>query len=309
MNFLDLFNLTLPGAGDIESTVTSDNDFFASVSPRDVFIFVVGIIAAYIIGLAISHHLRVRMSHRLKKDQLDILTGVIRVALILVAIGISLPGLLDLSVTIIIVAFVAVIAIIGLSSQKVISNMVAGLALLYESPFATGDFISTGGVSGTVVSVRLFSVRIRTTDGIYVHIPNDQIYSTTVSNNLANVAVRFVYSVGIRYQDDVNRAEEIIGRILDNYSFVLKNPAPAVFVSDITADSVVLTIRVWFPSNWKLTRDDVSLSTALLPRIKDELETAGIEMPYAQRVLWFANQSSEVMAKGTVKKQNPSRTE
>ncbi|WP_366652797.1 mechanosensitive ion channel domain-containing protein [Methanoregula sp.] len=56
----------------------------------------------------------------------------------------------------------------------------AGLALLYESPFAAGDFISTGGILGTVVSVRLFSVRIRTTDGVYVHIPNDQIYSTTV---------------------------------------------------------------------------------------------------------------------------------
>lgn len=304
MNILDLFNLTLPSATDIESTVTSDNNIFASVSPRDVFLFFVGIIAAYIIGLAISHHLRVRMSHRLKKDQLDILTGVIRVALILVAIGISLPGLLDLSVTIIIVAFVAIIAIIGLSSQKVISNMVAGLALLYESPFATGDFISTGGVSGTVVSVRLFSVRIRTTDGIYVHIPNDQIYSTTVSNNQANVAVRFVYSVGIRYQDDVKQAQEIIGKILEDYTFVLKNPAPAVFVSDITADSVVLTIRVWFPSNWKLTRDDVSLSTAILPRIKDALEAAGIEMPYAQRVVWFANQPRDTIT-GPANKQDP----
>jgi small-conductance mechanosensitive channel len=309
MNFLDLFNLTFPSAGDIGSTVTSDNNFFATVSPRDVFIFFVGIIVAYIIGLVISHHIRVRMSHRLKKDQLDILTGIVRVTLILIAIGISLPGLLDLSITIIIVALAAVIAIIGLSSQKVISNMVAGLALLYESPFSTGDFISTGGVSGTVVSVRLFSVRIRTTDGVYVHIPNDQIYSTMVSNNLTNVAVRFVYSVGIRYQDDVKRAEEIIGRILEDYTFVLKNPAPAVFVSDITSDSVVLTIRVWFPSNWKLTRDDVSLSTALLPKIKDELETAGIEMPYAQRVVWFANPPQEMITDGTAKKQAPSRAE
>jgi small-conductance mechanosensitive channel len=290
MNVLGLFNLTLPSATDVESTVTSDNDFFATVSPRDILIFFVGIIAAYIIGLVISHHIRVRMSHRLKKDQLDILTGIIRAVLIIVAIGISLPGLLDLSVTIILIGLVAIIAIIGVSSQKVISNMVAGLALLYESPFATGDFISTGGVSGTVVSVRLFSVRIRTTDGVYVHIPNDQIYSTTVSNNHANVARRYVYSVGIRYQDDVKKAEGIIEKILETYTFVLKNPAPAVFVSDITADSVVLMIRAWFPSNWKLTQDDISLSIAILPRIKDALEAAGIEMPYAQRVIWFANQ-------------------
>jgi len=290
MNILDFFNLTLPSTTDIESTVTSDNNFFGTISPRDVFIFFVGIIVAYILGLVISHHIRVRMSHRLKKDQLDILTGIIRAVLMIIAIGISLPGLLDLSITILLLGLVAIITIIGLSSQKVISNMIAGLALLYESPFATGDFISTGAVSGTVVSIRLFSVRIRTTDGIYIHIPNDQIYSTTVSNNHANVARRFVYTVGIRYQDDVKKAEEIIEKILDNYTFVLKNPAPAVFVSDITPDSVVLMIRAWFPSNWKLTQDDISLSTAILPRIKDALEAAGIEIPYAQRVVWFANQ-------------------
>jgi len=290
MNFFDFFNMTMPEAADIGSTVTSDRDFFATVSPRDIFIFFVAIIIAYILGVIISHHIRVRMSHRLKKDQLDILTGIIRVVLIIIAIGISIPGILDLSVTIILIALVAVIAIIGVSSQKVISNMVAGLALLYESPFATGDFISTGGVSGTVVSVRLFSVRIRTTDGIYVHIPNDQIYSTTVSNCHANVARRYVYSVGIRYQDDVKKAVVIIGKILEEYTFILKNPAPSVFVSDISADSVILTIRAWFPSNWKLTRDDISLSTEILPQIKEALEAAGIEMPYAQRVVWFANQ-------------------
>jgi small-conductance mechanosensitive channel len=58
-------------------------------------------------------------------------------------------------------------------------------------------------------------------------------------------------------------------------------------------------IRVWFPSNWKLTRDDISLSTAILPRIKDALEAAGIEMPYAQRVVWFANQPQETITDGT----------
>jgi len=231
-----------------------------------------------------------RMSHRLKKDQLDILTGFIRVILIIIAVGISLPGLLDLSVTIILLCIAGVIAIIALSSQKVISNMVAGIALLYESPFATGDYISTEGVEGTVVAVRLFSVRIRTGEGVYVHIPNDQIYSTAVSNVHANVARRFEYRVGIRYQDDTNQAIAIIKQLLEENPYVLENPAPAVYVSDISADSVVLSIRAWFPSNWQLTKDDISRTTAILPNVKDALEAAGIEMPYAQRVIWFANQ-------------------
>lgn len=288
MSVTEIIEGLIPNVSNVESTVTSENDFFATVSPRDVLFFGALLVAAYLLGLLISHHIRVRMSRRLKKDQLDLVTGVIRVILILIAVGIALPGLLDLSLSIFLVIIVVVIAIIALSSQKVISNMVSGIALLYESPFATGDFISTGGVSGTVVAVRLFSVRIRTGDGVYVHIPNDQIYSTTVSNVHANVARRFEYSVGIRYQDNPDKARQIIARILDEYPYVLMNPAPAVFVSDITSDSVLLMIRAWFPSNWKLTRDDVSLSTDLLPRIKAGLEAEGIEMPYANRVIWFA---------------------
>ena len=290
MSLTDIFSLALPNLTGAESEVTSEKDFFATISPRDVLFFVIGIVIAYVLGLIISHHLRMRMSHRLKKDQLDILTGFIRVILIIIAVGISLPGLLDLSVTIILICIAGVIAIIALSSQKVISNMVAGIALLYESPFATGDYISTEGVEGTVVAVRLFSVRIRTGEGVYVHIPNDQIYSTAVSNVHANVARRFEYRVGIRYQDDTNQAIAIIKQLLEENPYVLENPAPAVYVSDISADSVVLSIRAWFPSNWQLTKDDISRTTAILPNVKDALEAAGIEMPYAQRVIWFANQ-------------------
>ncbi|MFA5332696.1 MAG: mechanosensitive ion channel family protein [Methanoregula sp.] len=297
MSLTDIISGIIPNVTDVGATVTSEKNFFSTVSPRDVLIFIVGLLAAYILGLLISHHIRVRMSHRLKKDQLDLVTGFIRIILILIAVGIALPGLLDLSLSLFMVVLVAVIAIIALSSQKVISNMVSGIALLYESPFATGDFISTSGVSGTVVAVRLFSIRIRTGDGIYVHIPNDQIYSTTVSNVHANVARRFEYSVGIRYQDDPDKAQKIIFRILEEYPYVLMNPAPAVFVSDITSDSILLTIRAWFPSNWKLTRDDISLSTDILPRIKAGLEAEGIEMPYANRVIWFAESPAHTPTK------------
>lgn len=290
MTVSDLVGLAIPNLTDLESEVYSDRDFFATVSPRDIFFFFIGLVIAYILGLIISHHIRIRMSHRLKKDQLDIVTGFIRVLLIVIVIAFSLPGLLDLSVTILLIVIVVVIAIIALSGQKVISNMVSGLALLYESPFATGDYICTGGVEGTVVSVRLFSIRIRTGDGIYVHIPNDQIYSTAVSNVHANVARRFDYKIGIRYQDDACRAITLIRELLEKHPFVLENPAPSVFVSEIAQDSVVLTIRAWFPSNWQPTKDDISRSTAILPKVKECLEADGIEMPYAQRVIWFGNQ-------------------
>ena len=283
------FQENLPNSTVVISKLSDETNIIGSASPKDIVLFFVSLAIAYILGLAIAHYLKLKLSHRLKPDQLSLLIRLIRVILVIVAFGLTIPGLLDLSFTILLIIFVGIIAIIGLSSQKVISNMVGGLALLYEHPFASGDFISTGAVSGTVVSTRLFSVLVRTTSGVSVQIPNDQIYSTDVSNYYSNVARRFEYVVGIRYQDDVKKAEEIISGVLDSYTFILKNPAPEVFVSTIDADSVRVKFRIWFPSVWANMPDDVSCQTDILPRVKAALEAAGIEMPYAHREILFTN--------------------
>jgi small-conductance mechanosensitive channel len=285
-----MISLNLPNSTAVVSEITSDSNIIGTASPREILFLCFSLLIAVILGIILAHYLKIRLSHRLKKDQITILSRGIFTILIIIAIGISVPALLDLSITLIIILVVGIIAIIGFSSQNVIANMVSGLALIYENPFTTGDFISTGDVSGTVVSVRLLSIRVRTTSGVYVHIPNEKIYSTNVSNYFANVARRFEFTIGIRYEDDVNRAIAIINEMLDAYPYVLKHPAPEVFVSEIDADSVRITFRSWFPAVWQKTTDDVALATTILPRVKQALESAGIEMPYSQRVVHLVNQ-------------------
>jgi len=279
----------MPNSTEIITTLTNETSLIGTASTREVVQFFVLLILAYVIGLVIAHYLKLKTSHKLKSDQLVLLTRFVRVLLILIVFSFSLPGLLDLSITILALICVALVAIIGLSSQNVISNMIGGLAMLYECPFKSGDFINTGEVSGTVISTRLFSVLIRTTSGVYVQIPNAQIYSSDVSNYFAHVARRYEYVVGIRYQDDVTKATAIITRILEGYTYVLVHPAPEVFVNDIDADSVRVMFRGWFPSVWARTKDDISLQTAILPRVKAALEAEGIEMPYAHREILFTN--------------------
>jgi small-conductance mechanosensitive channel len=141
--------------------------------------------------------------------------------------------------------------------------------------------------------VRVFSTIIKTTSGIFVRIPNEHVYTTTVTNYFANVARRYEYEVGIRYYDDSEKAIRIISDILERYTFVLKRPAPEVFVNDFDANSIRIKMRVWFPSVWANTQDDVSLQTKILPQVKGALESEGIEFPYPQRVVWFANELVE----------------
>jgi len=65
---------------------------------------------------------------------------------------------------------------------------------------------------------------------------------------------------------------------LDGYPFALKHPAPEVFVSDLADSSVKIKIRVWFPSVWANTQDDIPLCTLILPMVKSALEAAGIQI-------------------------------
>jgi small-conductance mechanosensitive channel len=283
------FASSLPNSSVLINKLNDETNVVGNANPKEVTLFIISLIVAYIVGLIIAHYLKLKLSHRLRPDQLTLLTRLVRIILIFIAVGITVPSLLDLSFTIVLVIIVAIIVGLSLSSQSVIANMVAGLALLYEHPFGSGDFINTGDVSGTVISTRLFSVLVRTTSGVSIQIPNSQIYSSDVSNFHANVARRYEYVVGIRYTDDVQKAVGIISKLLDEYTFVLKNPAPNVFVNHIDPDSVNIMFRIWFPSVWANTKDDISFQTDVLPRVKASLEAEGIEIPYAHREIIFAD--------------------
>jgi small-conductance mechanosensitive channel len=78
--------------------------------------------------------------------------------------------------------------------------------------------------------------------------------------------------------------------------------APEVFVSDLGQSSVTIRTRVWFPSVWANTQDDVSLRTAIIPQLKAALKKAGIEVPFPQQEVWFGNAPPPAGAEGSVHK-------
>jgi small-conductance mechanosensitive channel len=287
---LNLTQLGSPDAGILIPLVTSEANIISTASPYEITSFFLAIVIAYIAGIFASYYLRRRYSHRVKREHLDFWIKALRIVLIVVAIAIMAPPLFDAGLTFVFWIFLVSAAVVALAGKEVIANLVAGIALMYERPFATGDFITIGETSGTVASITLFATMIRTTQGVLVHVPNDEVYTTAISNYHSNVARRFDYDVGIRYRDDVSRAVAIITEVIRDYTFALNSPAPEVFVSDLKESQVNIRIRVWFPSAWANTQDDVSLRTAILPRVKGALEAAGIEIPFPQRTLWFGNE-------------------
>ncbi len=242
-----------------------------------VFILALSVVAARVLTV----YLRRSLQDRVSKDVLEAVIkllyygtlGVVFIS-ILPLIGLDPSGLL-------LAGGVAGI-VIGFASQNIVGNLVSGFFLMIERPIKIGDQVDVNGISGYVSDIRVISTLVRTYDGLLVRIPNEQVFTTNITNLVGHPVRRFEYTVGIRYSDDADAAIRIIKDLIDKEPFALQNPAPSVFVNDLGDSSVNISVRVWSPvSEW------FGLKTRLLWVIKKTLEENGIEVPFPQRVLHF----------------------
>ena len=178
--------------------------------------------------------------------------------------------------------------VIGFASQNLVSNLISGILIMVERPFKIGHTMQLGTTLGIVEDIRIMSTIIRTFDGLYIRIPNIQVFTGSLSNFSFNVARRIEYSVGIRYSDDATKAVSLIRDLLDKNPLVLINPEAQVFVNDLGNDAVLLSVRFWAP-----TPDWFELKTTMLQKIRAELETNGIQIPFPQRVIWNGDTNSQ----------------
>jgi len=257
---------------------------YGDVTVYDVAVVVFVMAFATIIAKIVTTNLRRALIDKMRRDQLELMLKIIYFGIIIIAFIAVLPAL-GLNLSGLLVAGGITGIILGFASQSVVSNLVSGIFLLWEKPIKIGDQISIDGVMGFVEDVNVLSTIIRTYDGLYVRIPNEKLFTSNITNYVAHIARRFEYVIGIRYSDDAEKAIEIIKKLIEEHPFVLKNPEPQVFVDNLGESSVNIIVRVWAPSTeW------YSVKMEMLWKIKTELEKNGIEIPFPQRVVWFANE-------------------
>ncbi|AHL23623.1 mechanosensitive ion channel family protein [Thermococcus nautili] len=175
--------------------------------------------------------------------------------------------------------------VLGFSSRTVVANFVSGIFMYFDKPLQIGDAVQVGDVQGVVEDIRILSTRIRTWDGTLVRIPNEALFNSNIVNLQRYPVRRVDVSVGIAYAEDAGRAIEVILKTLDEMPLVLAEPEPKVYVESLGDSSVVLRVWAWAPSErW------FDVRTEVVRRIKEALDREGIEIPFPQRVNWFANE-------------------
>jgi small-conductance mechanosensitive channel len=262
--------------------VALDTVVFGTVTVLDLIVFAISVVIIIIVARIIAIYLKRALSDRMERGELDKLVKVVQIVIIIFGIWFALPSF-DVDIGQLLVVGGTLGLIIAFASQKIVSNLGSGIFLLIERPVKIGDTIQIGDVEGTVNQIRILSTIVKTYEGIYVRIPNEQVFSSDITNFVANPARRFEYLVSIGYGDDAGKAVRVIRNLLEDHPFVLKNPAPSIFVSELGDSGVQLTIYIWAPSRvwW-------SVRTELLQKIKEALDREGIEIPFPQRVVTMA---------------------
>lgn len=169
---------------------------------------------------------------------------------------------------------------VGLALQGTLSHVASGFMLLIFRPFKIGDFVDAGGVAGTVKDINLFTTELATGDNVQILIPNGQVWGSAIRNFSFNATRRVDFSLGIGYEDDINKAFSAIHAVIDAESRAHKDPEPLIVVGELADSSVNLVIRVWVDAGdyWGVKFD-------LNKAFKERLDQEGINIPYPQQVV------------------------
>lgn len=169
---------------------------------------------------------------------------------------------------------------IGLALQGTLSNIAAGLMLLWLRPFRIGDFIEVNGMAGTVREIGLFVCNLETFDGIFLFAPNSTIWNNALRNHSRNAGRLVSIDITVPPKADIARIRDLLLGMAARDNRILKTPQPRVFVESLTGAGLLLNLRIW------AAHEDVGeLQRAIIEDAKHELEAAGIETLQPQQVV------------------------
>lgn len=242
--------------------------------------------AIILINRLFAMFMRRSLRHRWEKDSVETMIKVIRYTVIVVLLIVVLP-MIGINLSGLMVAGGITGIVVGFASQRIFSNLISGIFLMIERPVKIGEQVHIEGVEGFVEGITVFSTIIRSYNGLFIRIPNERVFSANITNYVSNVVRRVEYTIGIRYQDDAEKAVSIIKQAVEVHPLALKYPEPLVFVSVLSESSVDIVVRIWAPvSEW------FALKKEMLWILKSELERNGIQIPFPQRVVHMVHPES-----------------
>jgi small conductance mechanosensitive channel len=214
------------------------------------------VIGRWIIGRVVSVVQSLMNSNQIDPTLTKYLGSIVNVALN-VTLVLGILGYFGIQTT----SFAAMLAgaglAIGAAWSGMLGNFAAGAFMLVLRPFKVGDFVSVGGVTGTVRELGLFGTTIVTPDNVMTLVGNGKIFADTVQNFSA-LPVRRVdrtaqLAGGVDVADAIARFKAAVAKIPN----VSKDNPPEVSLADLNGLGPVIAIRPYTANDhyWQVHAD------------------------------------------------------
>lgn len=134
---------------------------------------------------------------------------------------------------------------VGLSLQGSLSNFAGGILIILFKPFKLGDTILAQGVEGTVIDIQIFVTQLQTDNNQIIFIPNGSLSNNTIVNFSRKNTRRTDLIFTLSYDTALPRAKALLLDVLAQNPKVLKDPAPAIVVKELTETGIKIALRAW----------------------------------------------------------------
>ncbi len=260
----------------IEFSVNYSFQVFGAV----IILIVGGLLAKWIGGLVLNLCTKKKFDITLSK----FISSTVKLVVFAFACLIAL-GKFGITITPFVAALGAVAFGATYAIQGPLSNYGAGLSIILGRPFVVGDTITVTGVSGLVEEVKLACTILSNEDGVKITIPNKHIVGEILYNSKANKVVEGV--VGIGYDNDPEKAIQIVKQALRQFSDVTQTPPAQIGIKDFGDSAINISFRYWIP-----TAKHFHTSYEINLAVYKALQTANISIPFPQRDVHIISQTS-----------------
>jgi small conductance mechanosensitive channel len=165
---------------------------------------------------------------------------------------------------------------IALAMQGLLSNLFAGLSIIFTRPFRVGEYIGIVGEEGKVETITLFQTTLSHPDRSLIVIPNRKIVGEILHNygNIRQVDV----TVGVAYDTELNQALTVIQEVLRENARVIQDMTPVIGVRLLADSSINIAVKPWVA-----VQDYGPAGGEINKSILEAFREHGIVIPYPQR--------------------------
>ncbi|AEE15793.1 mechanosensitive ion channel family protein [Treponema brennaborense] len=251
-------------------------EFFTPDILNKLLTTAVGVGIFFLVYVITQKFIKKVSSKKLKPRTVSVLSKVVKYTFYVLVV-VYVLGIFDIKFTALFgAAGIAGIAI-GFAAQTSFSNIISGFFILTEHSLKIGDYITVDSVSGTVDSIDMLSVKIKTPDNQMVRIPNETILKTNLQNTSFYPTRRLNVRVSVSYKENLQRVYDVLASVPAKCPLVLTDPAPIIYYDGFGNSGIDIVLGVWLKNE-----NFIAVKNQTYIAVKETFDENGLEIPFPQ---------------------------